>query len=506
MGLRDRRRVVAASCGAVVLLMTGACGIGSDSERTSSDTLRVVLPAEPTSLSPTFSFFGDARAWGGIFDTLVGYDRQSLQVDDTGLLPRWEQTGEKEWVFDVRDGVTFHDGEEFDAEAAAFTIAELRDNPASILRTYYDVVADVAADGEQLRITTTEPYAALPQMLTTAFALPPEYYTEIGAEGFAQKPVGTGPFELESYASGQGLEVVRYDDYWRGAAALDRISYTWANEASSRYALLASGEADFAMGIQPQDIESIERSADLEVVSGESTMGLTVFLDTTDGPLADVRLREAVAKAIDRDGIVASIFQGEGAVASSTFIGDLLEEPFAADLVTDPDRAAELVSEAGGGKLTFGYTSGRYQYDTIVGGAISGMLKEAGFEVEQRAEELGAYRELRSKGAFDVFMQEITPTFTHPDTYVGYFLGSKSALKSCTNDADYDRFNQDALRADSDEESERLYRELETQVLTEDYCYVPVTRTVFSYGMSDRLQGFEVPRTAVPDYFALSLD
>ncbi len=343
-------------------------------------------------------------------------------------------------------------------------------------------------------------------MLTTAFAMPPEYYTEVGADDFAQKPVGTGPFELRvvhqrSGPRGRALRRLLA----RPGGARRHQPTVWANEASSRYALLAGGDVDLALSIQPQDVESIEKSDDLEVETGPSTMGLTVFLDTTKGPMADVRLREAVAKAIDRDAIVKSIFQGSGALASTTFIGDLLDEPYEVDLAPDPAEAKRLVAEAGAASLVFGYTSGRYQYDTFVGDAVTGMLQEAGFTVRQRAEELGTYREMRTQGAFDIFMQEITPTFTHPDTYVGYFLGAKSALKSCTNDAEYDAFNHAALSAQTAAESEATYQPGEAGA-HEDYCYVPVTRTVFSYGMSDRLQGFEVPRTSVPDYYAMSLD
>ncbi len=502
---RNRGTQVAAISGALALLMTSACGIGSETDEATSDTLRVVLQNEPTSLNPTFSPFSDSRAWGGMFDSLVGYDRQSLQVDDQGLLPTWEQTGPTEWVFDVRDGVTFHDGEEFDAEAAAFTITELRDNPASILRSYYDIVADVAADGEQLRITTTQPYAALPQMLTTAYALPPEDYAAKGAEKFAQEPVGTGPFQLDTYRSGQELSVTRYDDYWRGEAPLEGITYTWSGEASSRYALLASGDVDFAIDMQPQDVKSIESSDDLQVTSGQTTYGLTLFLNTTKGALADVRLREAIAKAVDRDGIVDSIFQGTGAVSSHYFIGDLLADPFEVDVPTDMAAAKSLVSEAGSASLTYGYTSGKYPNDTVVGDAISGMLKEAGLSVKQRSEEYGSYRELRDQGAFDVYMQEITPTFPHPDTYVSYFLGESASLKSCTNGADYDTFNNDALSAASVEAGDEVYQQLETQVISEDYCYVPLTKSVYSYGMSADVKGFEAPRNASPDYFAISL-
>jgi peptide/nickel transport system substrate-binding protein len=497
---------LAAISGALALILTSACGVGSDSSQKTSHVLRVVLQNEPTSLNPTFSPFSDSRAWGGLFDSLVGYDRGTLKVDDQGLLPTWKQTAPTEWLFDVRKDVTFHDGEKFDAAAAAFTIKELRDNPKSILRSYYDIVADAVPAGGQLKITTTQPYAALPQVLTTAYALPPKDYAEKGAEKFAQQPVGTGPFKLDAYRSGQELDVTRFDGYWRGKPKLDGITYTWNGEASSRYALLASGDVDLAIGMEPQDVKKLQSSDNLKVTSGESTYGLTIFLNTTKGPLANVKLREAVAKSIDRDGIVKSIFQGTGAVPSHYFIGDLLTKPFEVDVPMDVNAAKALVSQAGGASLTFGYTSGKYPSDTTVGDAVSGMLKQVGFTVKQQAEEYGAWRELRDKGAFDLFMFEATPTFPHPDTYVSYFLGENASLKTCTNGADYDAYNQKALSADSVEASDEVYQQLETQVISEDYCYVPLTKSVYSYGMSDRVTGFKAPRNASPDYFALSLD
>ncbi len=181
-----------------------------------SDTLRVVLQAEPTSLNPRSVRCSDSRAWGSIFDSLVGFDRQTLQPNEDGLLTGWEQTGPTEWTFDVREDVTFQNGETFDADAAAFTIKELRDNQASILRGYYSIVEDAQAVDGKLRITTVEPYLAMPTLLTNAYALPPEYYAEVTAEGFAKKPVGTGPYELKSYTSGSEITVAKYDDYWRG--------------------------------------------------------------------------------------------------------------------------------------------------------------------------------------------------------------------------------------------------------------------------------------------------
>ncbi|MFN7149967.1 MAG: ABC transporter substrate-binding protein [Microthrixaceae bacterium] len=476
---------------------------GSESE---PDTLRVVLQAEPTSLNPTFSPFSDSRAWGAIFDSLVGFDRQTLQPNKDGLLTEWEQTSPTEWIFDVRDGVTFHDGEEFNAEAAAFTIEELRDNPASILRGYYSIVKDAKATDGKLQITTVKPYLAMPTLLTNAYALPPEYYAKVKAEGFAKDPIGTGPYKLETYSSGSSIDVVKNDDYWRGEPKLDGIEFAWSAEASSRYALLASGDVDFAIDLLPQDVEKVKNDDSLKETSGETTYGLTLFLNTTKEPFDDVKLREAAAKTIDRDGIVKSLFDGTGATVSRALIGDILTEKYEVNVERDVDAAKALVSAAGKPEIVFGYTSGKFPKDSVVGGAVSGALKDVGFNVKERAEEFGAYRELRDKNAFDAFMQEITPTYAHPDTYVRYWLGANASVKTCTNEADYDAYSEEALGAGTPEEAEEVYRKLEDQVIGEDYCYVPLTKTVYSYGMSDRVEGFEAPRNASPEYWKLSLD
>ena len=504
---RIRSKVASAISGLLAVAALTSCGTGSGGGELESQTLRVVLQGEPRSLNPTFSPFSDSRAWGGIFDSLVGYDRQTLQPNEDGLLTSWEQTSATEWTFEVREGVTFHDGEKFDAASAAFTLLELRDNPASILRGYYDIVKDAKAVDGKLQVVTDGPYAALPTLFTNAYAVPAGYYDKVGAEEFAQKPVGTGPYKLDEYRSGQALSVVAYEDHWRGEPKLDGIDYTWSSEAASRYALLASGDVDFAIELQPQDVERVEDADGLKVVSGQTSYGLTLFLNTTNGgPMTNVKLREAVAKLVDRDGIVNSIYEGKGAVVSHAFIGDILTEPFEVKVARDEAAGKALVSAAGSPEITFGYTSGRFPKDSVVGAAIAGNLTEAGFKVKQRGEEYGAYIELRNAGNFDMFMQEITPVYAHPDTYVSYWLGVGAPVKSCLNEGYYDTKSKEALSAETPAAGEEIYRGIETKVLSEDYCYVPLTKTVYSYGMSSRVTGFEAPRNASPDFWAIDLD
>lgn len=495
---------------AICLLATAACGGGtkaSAGDASGNDTLRVVLQAEPGTLNPAFSVYSDSRAWGPMFDSLVGFDKQTLKYNQDGLLTNWTRNGDKEWVFDVRPGVKFQNGEDFNAEAAAFTIKEWRDNPASIWRAYYAVVADAKAQGGKLVVTTTEPFVALPYILTVGFAIPPAYYQKVGAEKFAQKPIGTGPYELASYQSGQSLSLKRFDGYWRGKPKMAGIDFTWNSVASSRYSLLASGDVDFAIDMQPQDVKSIEASSNLKVDSGETVYGQTVFLNALKPALRDVRLREAAAMAIDRNALVKSVFQGVGAVPSSFFIGNLLETgPAEFSVPFDPEGAKKLIAEVGGKpKIVFGYTSGKFPNDNQLGQAVAGMLRGVGFDVVQKSLEYGTYRDQRNAGAFDVFMQEIAPTFNHPATFTSYFLGEGALLKSCDNAAEYDALNNKALTAQTVADGDPIYTEMEKKLITEDVCYVPIDKTVYSFGMSDRVQGFEAPRDASPNYYAISL-
>lgn len=485
----------------------GAAGQPGSETGSASKVLRVVLQGEPQSLNPVFSVFSDARAWYGIYDGLVGLDKATLAPTADGLLTEWKQTAPTEWVFKVRQGVKFQNGEPFDANAAAFTIKELRDNPKSILRGYYDVVVDAKADGADLKVTTTEPYAAMPRLLSNAYAIPPVYYAKVGAKEFAQKPVGTGPYALDSYTSGQAISLKKFDGYWGGKPALDGMRLTWSSEASSRAALLTSGDADMVFDVQPQDAAQLESNDKFRLVRGQTAYGLILFQNTNSPVLKDVKLREAISKAVDRDGIVKAIFQGVGAVPSYTFVGDLLNKPMEAKVGYDPAAAASLVQGTGAKpKIVFGYTSGRFPNDAKVGAAISAMLEKAGFQVDQRAEEYGAYRKQRDQGAYDIFMQEFFPVFSHPDSFVSYFLGEGATLKSCVNGAQYDALSTKGLTATTPEESDAAYSELETNVLTKDYCYVPVTKTVYSYGMTKNLSGFDKgPRDAAPYYSKMSL-
>jgi peptide/nickel transport system substrate-binding protein len=460
-------------------------------------------------MNPVTSPYLDRRVLNAIFDPLILVDKETQELTDRGLITAWEQEEPTTWVLTVRPGVKFHNGEALTPESVAFSIIENRDNPGSLQRSFFDVVKTAEPRGEsQVVVTTSEPYSPLPSLLAATSALPVEAYKKAGAEGFAQEPIGTGPFRLESITTGQQVEVVRNDDYWRGTPKLERITFSWSVDASARKNLLVSGEADFVFDLPPQFVDSVTDTDGLKVVTGESDYRMILFLDATKAPFNDTMLREAVSKAIDRDGLVKAIFQGVGAVSSNQFIGDLLNEPIEIEATYSPDEARSILAESGkaGTEVILGYTMGKSPGDSQVGPAVAAMLKDIGFTVTESGQEYGRFRELRDSGQFHAFIFETLPIFRHPDALASYYVGTGASVQTCPEPEKYDALMAEAAAAATPRESDAAYAEIEALALEEHRCMVPVMRAVYSYGLTDDVAGFETaPVDVIPDYFLMSI-
>ncbi|MFN7149631.1 MAG: ABC transporter substrate-binding protein [Microthrixaceae bacterium] len=485
-------------------LLTG-CGMGGTDV---PGELRVVVQSEPTSMNPVLAPHLDRRVLNAVFDPLVHVDEETHELTDQGLITSWSQETPTRWVLSVRPGVRFHDGETLTPESVAFTILENRDNPGSIQGAFYDVVESaVPRAASSVVVTTTEPYSPLPYLLATTSALPVEHYRSVGAEGFAMDPVGTGPFTLEALRSGQAVEVFRNEDYWRGTPPLERIRFSWSADGSARNNLLRSGEADFVFDLPPQFVESVGEADGYEVFTGESDYRLVLFFDATKAPFDDPVLREAVSKAINRDGLVKAVFQGTGAVASNQFIGDLLDEPRELQATYSVSEARRILRESGkaGTRITLGHTMGKSPGDSQVGPAVAGMLEEIGFEVEESGQEYGRFRELRDSGQFDAFIFETLPIFRHPDALASYYVGGGAAVQTCPEPKRYDALMATALAAVTPAEGDAAWAAVEELAVVEHKCLVPVTRSVQAYGLDEDVAGFvSTPVDVLPDYFLLS--
>ena len=500
------RRSLLAGLAASTLLATGALGhdvgaaAGSPRHAVASvgggGTLRVVVTAEPRSLNQAIdnnsSTLGVSKL---VTDRLVSIDGDRSEPAP-GLVESWERVDDLTWTLALREGVSFTNGEPFNAEAAVFSILEVRDTPGAF-SAYVQTIEDAeATDEHTVTLTTTQPIAFVPEILTIIPAVPPEAYAATSPEDFGRAPIGTGPFVLDSWAPGQRMSFVRNEEYWGELALLDSVEVSWNAEPESRVALLETGEADIIKSVPPQLVERVESGEGLTIAPVDS-LGVIVLQPNLDAPpFDDVRVRRAVAHAIDRDALVNTVFSGVGATAHDS----VFAPSFDSGAVTpegaptyDPDAARALVEEVGDiGSIELYWTIGRYVLDNQVGEALAGMLEDVGFSVERNAMEAGAYFELLLTDEMPgIHLISMGAVFPHESYPINSFFLPDSVVTYCAQEELVDPTTE-ALSLEGDERT-AAYTEIARRLVVDDVCPIPMYIEVQNWGVSDSVEGF-VPR------------
>ncbi|MGP4111586.1 ABC transporter substrate-binding protein [Streptomyces sp. 4N509B] len=329
--------------GVGALLLTGAgCTVANSGSVAGEDTVQIVLPEEPPTLEPCDA---SLTATGRVVRSNIT-EPLTERVPETGelepkLATAWTQTSPTSWEFTLREGVTFHDGTRFTAEDAAFSIHRTVNTDFGCNVDGY-VFGDgeytaTALDATTLEVVTPEPDPILPLRISFVEMVP----TSTNATAKVREPVGTGPYAIDTWNQGINLRLARFADYWGPAPDFPAALYTWRTEGSIRAAMISSGEADIAVGLAPTDGAG---DAAVEYPNNETSY---LRMDAAKPPLDDIRVRQAINYAIDRDGLVASVFAGLGEPAGQLVPDgvtghnpDLTAWPY------DMDRARELIEEA----------------------------------------------------------------------------------------------------------------------------------------------------------------
>lgn len=381
--MRRLTLAAAALCAALLPVPSGA------------SELVIGRPVSTTAMDPGF-LREAATIVDNIFDTLVRRDADMKLVP--GLAESWSAVDDTTWEFKLRDGVTFHNGERFDAGAVKFTIDRILDPEAksptiSYIRTIKSVEV---VDPLTVRISTNGPDPLLPTRMSRypAYVVPPKYIQEVGREEFARKPVGTGPYKMTEFVPDQQVVLEANEGYWRGKPAIDRVVWRPIPDATARVTALITGEVQLIEGV-PADLASmVEQSGEVDLVQVPNG-GLTIYLGlkTKDTPLADLKVRQAISHAIDRKAIVENILAGM-ATAKGTQVGPYdfgyLDVPVPE---YDPAKAKALLAESA---YPDGFTIGmqavrRYIKGAEVGQAIAQQLGEIGIKVDLEVPEWSVY-------------------------------------------------------------------------------------------------------------------
>jgi peptide/nickel transport system substrate-binding protein len=351
---RTALKLVAGAACAALLAAAGPALAGKK-----DDTIRFAYDQAPESVDP---FFNNVRIGviigANVWDTLVTLDPKTNQYKGN-LATSWKQIDDKTLEFELRKGVKFHNGEEFDADSVVYTLNFVAD-PANKVTTQANVNwIDKATkiDKYKVRLTTKQVFPAAIEYLAGPVVIhPAKYYAEVGPKGMNAKPVGSGPFRVTNYVPGKSITLERNPDYFDGPkskAKIAKVDIRFIPDRQTQMAEMLSGGADLIMHVPKDQADQAATVPHLQVVSGE-TMRIVFMqmnsLDNTPAPqLKDPRVRKAIIHAIDRESIVKNIVgAGSRVLHTQCFPSQFgCTDEGAPRYKYDPALAKKLLAEAG---------------------------------------------------------------------------------------------------------------------------------------------------------------
>ena len=365
---------------AAIALVVSACGGGGDEEGAGGggdapDTLAVSIGAEPGSLDPLLISDGQSSIYQwSVYEGLTA--RNGSEVEPL-LATEWELDGTS-WIFTLREGVTFHNGEPLTAADVVASYERVFGEGGRLSFLVEDTVVE-AVDDSTVSITRPVADPSTP-LRASLIAIAPAEYADLSSDRLITEQMGTGPYKFDGWERTQEITLSAYEDYWGEQPAIERISIQFDEEEAVRLASLQTGEIDMALNM-PADLASDE----FEVAATPVSEIAMVRLNSLAGPFADERVRLAAALAINRDLIIEQVYGGYAEPATQAiapyvfgFNPDLEPREF------DPERARQLLEEAGaaGAPVELMGSRGRWTSDAQLGEALAAMLRDVGFTVE----------------------------------------------------------------------------------------------------------------------------
>lgn len=284
-----------------------------------------------------------------IFDSLT-----RIRADGAAgpaLATAWQTVNETTWVLTLREGVTFSNGEPFNADAVVAAIDFLLsdEGKSETLGTHLtriNVTGAQALSPCEVEITTSRPNAILPIHLDFLRIPAPKHFATLGPERFALDPIGSGPFKVETWAENR-IALVRNEAAWR-QPKLDSVTLVSVPDQTSRLQGLLSGSLDVAMNLAPEDRDSVEAEGGRLITYPSPSVSYVQFVTAKESPLTDVRVRRALNYAVNKELILEVMFEGAieptGQIAHPQAFGF---NPEIAPYPYDPDTARALLAEAG---------------------------------------------------------------------------------------------------------------------------------------------------------------
>lgn len=362
------------------------------------DTLTIGVAAPPTTMNPHGrDADSNLSIMANIFNGLLQRNTQGKL--EPALATSWERVDPLTWRFKLRQGVTFHNGNDFTWEDVKFTMNRLSDPKVSEFLAFgglVDTVKPVDGDPWTIEIKTVRPVPFFAQNLPQVFIMDKES-TQARSQGeVGLHPIGTGPYEFVKWVKGSYLKLHAYENYWGEQPSIENAVVRPITEASTRLAAIISGKVDILQGVPVSLIRVIKNNPKIKLINRPARRSIFLGMTNEEGePTADLRVRKAMYMAINEQAIIDKVMFGHASPAAQ--IPDPATIGYSDDierLPYNPEKARKLLAKAGypdGFEITLTGPNDRYVQDEQIMAAIAGQLAKVGITVHVDAKPKAVY-------------------------------------------------------------------------------------------------------------------
>jgi peptide/nickel transport system substrate-binding protein len=482
--------------------------------------LVVAFPGSVEQLDPNYSI-GSTSAQtvvSNIYDQLTEFETHmsadGYLVDDTesivgAVAESYEVSPDgKTITYHIRDGATFHDGTPLTAEAVKFTFDRIVESQG--VSWYYVDMAGArtkadyeVVDDSTLAVHLAEPNDLAIKLLTLQNIVPVnptllrEHMTAddpFGQNWLSINDAGSGPFVLESFQPESEVVLRRFDDYWRGPAAFERVIIKIIPNVADRILALESGDVDMIMDVPPRDIERLKANPDIKMISAPSRKMVYLGLTYDIAPFDNIQVRQAVAYAIPYETILQEVYKGAARALRSPVVAQgtpTYTEDFWS-YETDLDKARELLAEAGyadGFETTLVVKAG-LEEDEEMAVWIKANLEQIGIKVNVQSMPLGAYMTEARAHSLPMFIDY--DCFWVNDPFYGDYFAIQT--DGGANQTDYSNAEVDSLikeyLASTDAEARAEASRRVQEITCEELPQIPLAQVNVNVAMRSNVQGF----------------
>jgi peptide/nickel transport system substrate-binding protein len=375
----------------------------------------------------------DAQLSSLVFDTL-------LMMDETGTVQpnvaeSYEQTSDTEMTLTIRSGIKFHDGSDLTADDVVASINRLFDPESTLAQTLLAAPGEAVADGNVVTITTVKPFGPLENSLAVIPIVSAEDVAN--PDNWNERPNGSGPYVFVSN-DGTDIVVEANADYWGESPGIQTVILRYIEDAQARQSALLSGQVDVSTRVGPDEVAGAEGNSDISIVSNAGPPAQIVSIWQHNGALGDVRVRQALAYAIDREAIGSSIMRSQNAVGFNSVPTMIPGYKDAANKFSfDPEKARELLASAGyNDDLTLTMsTSSLVPKQREIDQAIVAYLNDVGITVDVTQLEVGEFR--TTYGDYDVTLNTLASFNNDPSFLLGFYTGGIGQAVFKVDEPDY---------------------------------------------------------------------